>query len=292
MKTVGFVGLGVMGLPMAQNLIAKSKLKVIGFDVVAEKMKLFQEFGGVPGENLEQVYREADILIQMLPTHAIIRDSIEKAIAFGKPGNIIVDMSSTAPEIIQELYAKAKNHGISLLDSPVSGGDVLAQKGALAIMVGGDKESFDQVKDILSCMGNPVYTGKSGSGSLSKLVNNMMVGASVVGLAEAYAFAEKCGLDLQLLFDATHTGFVGGPMYESKAPKIISRDFAPGARIAVHRKDIINACNYAKQLGIDLPMTEFVLQVMNWMDDTGKIDEDQSALVKYFEESMDVCLES
>ena len=292
MKTIGFVGLGVMGLPMAQNLLLKSNHTVVGFDVVPEKLKLFQTFGGVPAENLEEVYRKADILIQMLPTHQIIRDSIEKAIQYGKPGNIIVDMSSTAPEIIQELYEKAKKHGIFLLDSPVSGGDVLAQKGALAIMVGGDADAFAQVKDILSCMGNPVYTGKSGSGSLSKLVNNMLVGASVVGLAEAYAFAEKCGLDLQLLFNATHTGFVGGPMYESKAPKIIARDFAPGARIAVHRKDIINACNYAQQLGIELPMTKFVLKVMNWMDATGKIDEDQSALVKYFEESMDVCLES
>lgn len=292
MYTVGFVGLGVMGLPMAKNLIAKSKLRVLGFDVVAEKLKMFEEFGGVPADSMEQVYREADVLIQMLPTHQIIRNSIENAIRYGKPGNIVVDMSSTAPEIIQELYAKAKEQGISLLDSPVSGGDVLAQKGTLAIMVGGDYESYQQVEDILSCMGTPVYTGKSGSGSLSKLVNNMIVGASVVGLAEAYAFAEKCGLDLQLLFDATHNGFVGGPMYESKAPKIIARDFNPGARIAVHRKDIINARNYAQQLGIDLPMTEFVLKVMNWMETTGRIDEDQSALVKYFEESMDISVES
>lgn len=292
MKTIGFVGLGVMGLPMAKNLISKSQQKILGFDVVPEKMELFVQYGGVPAQSIEQLYRETDILIQMLPTHQIIRNSIENAILYGKPGNIIIDMSSTAPDIIQELYGKAKAQGISLLDSPVSGGDVLAEQGTLAIMAGGDQEAYQQVESILSCMGSPVYTGRSGSGSLSKLVNNMIVGASIVGLAEAYAFAEKCGLDLQLLFNATHKGFVGGPMYDSKAPKIISRDFQPGARIAVHRKDIINAQDYAQKLGIDLPVTDLVLTVMNWMDATGRINEDQSALVKYFEEKMNINMDT
>ncbi len=292
MKTIGFVGLGVMGLPMAKNLISKSQQKVLGFDVVPEKMELFVQYGGIPAQSIEQLYRDTDILIQMLPTHQIIQNSIENAILYGKPGNIIIDMSSTAPDIIQELYGKAKAQGIFLLDSPVSGGDVLAEQGTLAIMVGGDEDAYRQVESILSCMGSPVYTGRSGSGSLSKLVNNMIVGASIVGLAEAYAFAEKCGLDLQLLFNATHKGFVGGPMYDSKAPKIISRDFQPGARIAVHRKDIINAQDYAQKLGISLPVTDLVLTVMNWMDATGRINEDQSALVKYFEEKMNINMDT
>lgn len=286
MKKVGFIGLGVMGFPMARNLIERSGQKIYGFDVVTEKLALFEQYGGTVMETAEDIYKECDIVIQMLPTHAIIIDSIEKAIRYGKPGNIIVDMSSTAPEIITGLYEKAKAEGIFLLDSPVSGGDVLAEKGALAIMTGGDREAFDEAEPLLRCMGSPVYTGKTGSGSLTKLVNNMLVGAMVVGLGEAYAFAEKAGLDLQLVFNATQNGFVGGPMYASKAPKIISRDFAPGARIAVHKKDIINAKNHAAQLGIELPMTDVVLNVMNWMDENGYINEDQSALIRYFEDQM------
>ena len=288
MKKIGFIGLGVMGLPMSRNLIERSGQKIYGFDVAEDRLALFARYGGTVMESAEDMYKECDVIFQILPTHAIISESIEKAVRYGKPGNIVVDMSSTAPDIITGLYEKAKAEGIYLLDSPVSGGDVLAEKGALAIMAGGDREAFDSVEPLLCCMGSPTYTGKSGSGSLTKLVNNMLVGAMVVGLGEAYAFAEKSGLDLELVFNATRNGFVGGPMYASKAPKIISRDFTPGARVAVHKKDIINAQNHAAQLGIELPMTDVVLDVMNWMDENGYINEDQSALIRYFEAKMGI----
>ena len=175
-----------------------------------------------------------------------------------------------------------------LLDSPVSGGNPMAIAGTLAIMTGGDREAYEKAKPILSCMGNPVYTGGTASGSVTKLVNNMVAGAYMVVIAEAYAFAAKAGIDLQTTFDATRGGFAGGPVYENKVPKLIHRDYEPGARVAVHRKDIVNAKHFAHHMGVDTPMTDVVLMVMDWMKDNGHIDEDQIAMVKYYEDKMDV----
>ena len=196
--------------------------------------------------------------------------------------------SATAPDIILELYQQAKDAGMFLLDSPVSGGNPMAIAGTLAIMTGGDKEAFVKVKPVLACMGSPVYTGGPASGSVTKLVNNMIGGAILVAIAEGYAFAAKAGIDLQTTFEATRGGFAGGPMYDNKVPKIIKRDYTPGARIAVHRKDILNAKHYAHKLDIDTPLTDVVLHVMDWMNDNGHIDEDQAALVKYYEDKMGV----
>lgn len=288
MEKIGFLGMGVMGLPMAKNVVKKCGLPVLGYDVVQKQVDAFREAGGIPVEDPVEIYKNCDVILQILPTHPIIRNSVEQAIQYGKPGNIIVDLSSTAPDIILEMYDQAKAAGMFLLDSPVSGGNPMAAAGTLAIMTGGDKEAFNKVLPVLQCMGNPVYTGGPASGSVTKLVNNMIGGAILVSIAEGYAFAAKAGIDLQTTFDATRCGFAGGPMYENKVPMLIRRDYTPGARIAVHRKDILNAKHYAHKLGVDLPLTDVVLHVMDWMNDNGHIDEDQIAMVKYYEDKMDV----
>ncbi|WP_301860305.1 NAD(P)-dependent oxidoreductase [uncultured Megasphaera sp.] len=285
---IGFLGMGVMGLPMAKNLIAKSGCQVYGYDVAAARMEEFAAAGGNTVAEMDDIYKICDVIMQMLPTHPIIISSVEKAIQYGKKGNIIIDLSSTAPNIIQDLYAKVQAAGMYLLDSPVSGGNPKAIDGTLAIMTGGDKEIFDKVKPLLECMGHPVYTGGPGSGDVTKLVNNIIAGAYLAAIAEGYAFAAKAGIDLQTTFEATRTGFVGGPLYENKVPKIIARDYEPGARIAVHRKDLINAKAYAHHMGVDLPVTDVTLRVMDWMADNGYIDTDQAGMVKYFEEKMHV----
>ena len=283
---IGFLGLGVMGLPMAKNLVKKSGCEVLGFDVAQSRLDEFAAAGGTPVKEQTDIYKQCDIIMQILPTHAIIRKSVEDAVRYGKRGNIIIDLSSTAPDIIQDLYKTVKEAGMYLLDSPISGGNPMAIAGTLAIMTGGDKEVFESVKPLLECMGHPVYTG--GSGSVTKLVNNMVAGAYMVVIAEAYAFAAKAGIDLQTTFEATRGGFAGGPVYENKVPKLIKRDFEPGARVAVHRKDILNAKHFAHHMGVDTPMTDVVLRVMDWMNDNGHIDEDQIAMVKYYEDKMDV----
>lgn len=285
---VGFLGLGVMGLPMAKNVARKSGLPVMGYDVVAERVEEFRLSGGLPTADPVEIYQNCDVILQILPTHAIIEDSVKQAIRHGKSGNIIVDLSSTAPDIILELDKETKRAGMFLLDSPVSGGNPMAIAGTLAIMTGGDREIYEKVRPILECMGKPVYTGGIASGSVAKLVNNMIGGAMLVAIAEGYAFAAKAGIDLQTTFEATRSGFIGGPLYENKVPKLIGRDFEPGARVAVHRKDILNAKHYAHKMGVDTPMTDVVLQVMDWMRDNGHIDEDQIAMVKYYEDKMNI----
>ncbi|MCI2056446.1 MAG: NAD(P)-binding domain-containing protein [Oscillibacter sp.] len=292
MKQIGFLGLGVMGLPMALNIVKGMGQAIVGYDTMPERLEQFTAGGGKAVSDPAEIYRTCDVILQMLPTHATISASIEQAVALGKPGNIIVDCSSAAPDIIQSLYPKVKAAGMSLLDSPVSGGNPMAQAGTLAIMTGGDKEAFDAVKPILSCMGKPVYTGSSGSGDVTKLVNNMIGGAILAAIAEGYAFAAKAGIDLQTTFDATRCGFAGGPMYDNKVPMVIHRNYTPGARVAVHRKDILNAKHYAHKLGVDLPVTDVVLNIMDWMNDNGHINEDQAAMVKYFEDKMDVTVGS
>ena len=288
MKKIGFLGLGVMGLPMAKNVLAKSGCPVMGFDVVQKQKDAFREAGGIVVDDPVEIYKTCDVIMQMLPTHAIIINSIEQAIQYGKPGNIILDLDSTAPDILLDLYSKVEAAGMHLLDSPVSGGNPMAIAGTLAIMTGGSKEIFDEVKPLLECMGHPVYTGGPASGSVTKLVNNMIAGAYLVAMAEGYAFAAKAGIDLQTTFDATRCGFAGGPLYDNKIPKLIVRDYAPGARIAVHQKDIHNAKNYAHKLGVDLPMTDVVCHVMDWMEDNGYVNEDQIAMVRYYEAKMGV----
>ena len=156
MKKIGFLGLGVMGLSMALNVSKKKGVEVIGYDVSETQLHRYREMGGTVAASAEELYSTCDVLLQMLPTHAIIQHSVEEAIRLGRPGNIIVDLSSAAPDIILDLNKKAMNAGMFLLDSPVSGGNPMAIAGTLAIMVGGDKETFDSVKPILECMGNPV----------------------------------------------------------------------------------------------------------------------------------------
>lgn len=291
MKKIGFLGMGVMGLPIAINLVKKTGLTIRGFDVQQDKRDFFKEAGGIPVDEPMEIYTSCDIIMTCLPTHDIIVDTIEGAIKNGKHGNIIIDLSSTAPNIIAKLNKAAEMVGMSLLDSPVSGGEPGAKAGTLAIMAGGRKEIFDEVKNILECIGNPVYTGQSTTGSVTKLVNNLIGGAMLAAVAEGYSFAAKAGLDPEVLYNATKTGFLGGLMYDNKVPKLINRDFEPGARIAVHRKDIINAKQYAHELGVDIPLTDVVLHIMDWMDDNGMSNIDQIGMVKYYEKKMNTLIE-
>lgn len=285
---IGFLGLGVMGLPMAINVLKKSHYEVLGYDVVATRLEEFAANGGTPVMSTDEIYSTCDVIMQMLPTHETIKHSFDECLRLAKKGTILLDLDSTAPDIIQDYYPRFKEAGMYLIDSPVSGGNPMAIAGTLAIMSGGDQEAFERVEALLACMGKPVYVGKSASGSITKLVNNMIGGAILSAIAEGYALAAKCGMDLETVFEATRVGFAGGPLYDNKVPKIINRDYRPGARVAVHRKDIINAKHFAHSLDVDTPVTDVTLMIMDWMADNGYIDYDQAAMVKYFEAKMNV----
>ena len=292
MKKIGYLGLGVMGHGMTSNLIQKNDGPVYGYDPVEAARVRFQEAGGVPVEDPKELYRTCDIICMCLPTNALVKQTIDDIIHTARPGTIIVDMGSTSPYIIQELYQSAKEHGMHLLDSPVSGGKTGADAGTLVIMSGGDRETFEAAEPYLKMMGKPVtYMGPSGCGSMSKVANNMMVGIHLAAMGEAFAFAKKAGIDSRTLFEAIKGGFAQSAVMDLKIPCVLERNFDATARIAVHLKDVNNAMEMADHLHVELPMTKIVRDQMEWMKDNGMIDEDQCAMVKYYESAMSVVIE-
>lgn len=289
MKKLGFIGLGIMGLPMSINLVKKSNNSVMGFDIEEEKRNIFKENGGTPTSHVEEVYAVCDIIFLCLPTNDLVKSSIQAIIDTGRKNVTIVDLSSTTPSIIKEMYRKAKEQQIGLIDSPVSGGDIGAIEGSLVMMSGGDKEIFDEIQPLLLHMASSVtYMGESGCGSTAKLANNMIAGCYLGAMSEGFAFAVKAGVDPKTLFEAIKDGYAGCKLMNVKIPKIISRDFEPSARIAVHQKDLKNAVQLAKELNVEIPMSEMVLHYMNEMEQLGKVNEDQSAIVKIYENNMGI----
>lgn len=292
MKKIGYMGLGVMGYWMSVNLMEKSGCSIYGFDPVPALMDRFTQKGGTAAKSPSEIYETCDIIFFCLPTNEILKNTVTEAIEAGKPGTILVDMGSTSPKVIRELHEKALEKGISLLDCPVSGGEQGAKDGSLVIMCGGEQEAFEKAENYLRMMGKTVtYMGASGNGSTSKVCNNMMVGIHLLAVGEAFTFAKKAGLDPARLFGAIKDGFASSAVMSVKVPKILKRDFIPSARIAVHYKDIKNAMELADYLDTKLPMTELVKEQMDWMNERGMINEDQCALVKYYEDAMqeEVC---
>jgi 2-hydroxy-3-oxopropionate reductase len=289
MKKIGFIGMGIMGLPIALNLVAKSNQPVMGFDVLEEKLNILKKNGGIPISNVDEIYGNCDIIFLCLPTNALVKLNIQGIVDTGRRGAIIVDLSSTAPNVIREMYSKAKENDVRLLDSPVSGGEAGAIAGNLAIMCGGDEEIFDEVKQLLLCLGSSAtYMGATGCGSVAKLANNMIVGCNIAAVSESFAFAVKAGIDPEVLFNAIKGGFAGSEVMNAKIPKIISRNFEASARIAVHQKDLKNAIQLADELDVLIPMSKMVLDYMDEMEAEGKINEDHCAIVKVYEKNMGV----
>jgi 2-hydroxy-3-oxopropionate reductase len=290
MPQLGFIGLGVMGLPMAANLMQKGgPLVVTGFDVVEERRKLFAAAGGRVAGSVAEICGQCDVIFLCLPKNELVESTVEEIIRRARPGAVIVDMGSTSASLTRKLYAQAREKGVSLLDSPVSGGEIGAREGSLVIMSGGDREVFDAVKPYLERMGKTAtYMGGSGNGSAAKIANNMIVGIHLAALGEAFCFAKKAGLDMQTLFDAIRGGFAGSPVMDLKAPRLISRDYSASARAAVHQKDLNNARDLAEHLGVEIPLSMMALDLMNKLEAMGKADEDHCAVARIYEEAMNL----
>ena len=289
MKRIGFIGLGIMGLPMASNLVSKTEVEVLGFDIQKTQLDKFKAIGGIVEEDVINIFKNCDVVFICLPTNDLLKETVQIAIEKDYKDVIIVDLGSTSPNIIRELHKKAAVNNIKLVDAPVSGGEIGAINGSLAIMCGGEKEIFDKISSLLYLMGSTVtYMGETGCGSVSKLANNMIVGCNLAAVAEAFTYAKKAGIDPSKLYSAIKDGFAGSEVLTVKVPKIISRDFNPSARLAVHQKDLVNAIKLAEEMDVDIPMTRMVLQFMNEMETDGKINEDQCALVKIYEKQMNV----
>lgn len=288
MPTIGFIGLGIMGLPMATNLMQKGeRLDVTGFDVSGERRTLFAQAGGKTADTVKTLAGSCDLIFLCLPKNELVQSVVEEILGAGTRGTVIVDTGSSAPAMIQKLYEAARAKGMSLVDSPVSGGETGAIAGTLVLMAGGDRDVFDTVKPYLGRMGRSVtYMGPSGSGSATKIVNNMLVGIHLAALGEAFCFARKAGLDLTTLYGAIKDGFAGSAVMDIKASRLIDRDYSASARTAVHQKDLKNAKDLAEHLGVDIPLSMMVLDYMNQLEGMGKIDEDHCAVARIYEKAM------
>ncbi len=290
-ERIGFIGLGIMGKPMAKNLIkAGHKLVVhsLGSEAVAELVKA----GAEAGRSAADVAARVDIAITMLPDGPEVEQVVlgpGGILEGARPGTLVIDMSSINPLVAQKVAAACEARGVEFLDAPVSGGEPRAIHGTLAIMAGGKKEVFARALPVLHAMGSLVtITGPVGSGNVTKLANQIMVASNIAAMGEALVLAAKAGLDPEIVFEAVKGGLAGSTALNFKAPMVIARNFAPGFRIRLHRKDLKNALDTAGSLGVDLPVTGLVQQMLDSLVASGRGDLDHAAIVQYLEEKAQI----
>ena len=284
---IGFIGLGIMGKPMAKNLVKA------GYDViVADKFapRAVEELvacGAKAGSSNMDVGSQADIVITMVPNSPHVKEALfgeDGAAKAMKKGAIVLDCSSINPIASREIYAELDKQGIEMLDAPVSGGEPKAIDGTLAFMVGGKQEVFDQCKDILAKMGSSVVRcGEIGAGNVTKLCNQTIVAVNIAALAEAMQMGQMCGVEPQKIYEAIKGGLAGSTVMNAKAPMMMDQNFQPGFRIDLHIKDLNNVVDAAKTVDAPIPLTQTVLEMMKILHHDGNGSYDHSALLKYYQ---------
>ena len=285
-KKIGFIGLGIMGKPMSKNLI-KAGYDLTVCDINAAAVAEVVALGAKSAATPKDVAAVTDIIITMLPNSPQVKTVVlgpNGVLEGARPGTLVVDMSSIAPLAAQEVAKALAEKGIRMLDAPVSGGEPKAIDATLSIMVGGDAESFEEALPILKCVGaSAVRVGDIGAGNVTKLANQVIVALNIAALSEAMTLATKAGVDPELVFNAIKGGLAGSTVMNAKAPLIIDRKFDPGFRINLHIKDLNNAMETAHDVGVPLPLTAGVMEIMQALKIDGCGENDHGALVKYYE---------
>ena len=282
MAKLGFIGLGIMGKPMAGHLLAAGHTVHV-YDVVPESVKELAAKGAVAGSNSKEVAQKSDIIIIMVPDTPDV-----EAVLFGKDGvaegvkrgSIVVDMSSVSPLATKEFAKKLAGMGVKMLDAPVSGGQVGAQNATLSIMVGGEPKVFAQIKPYFELMGkNIVHIGGNGDGQTCKVANQIVVAETLMAISEALLFASKAGADPGKVREALLGGFAQSRILDVHGKRMIERTFAPGFRIRHQQKDLNLALQGARALGMSLPGASIAQELLNAVAAEGNIDLDHSAMV-------------
>jgi len=285
MQNIGFIGLGIMGKPMAKNLLKAGKSLVV-YDIVPAAVEELVSEGAQKGTSPKDVAERSDMVITMLPNSPHVKEAVcgEKGILEGaKKGQIIVDMSSIAPLVSRELGALLAEKGAEMLDAPVSGGQEKAEKGTLAIMVGGSEPSYEKVKDILAFMGKSTLVGDLGAGQTTKLVNQSIVAVNIAAVAEGMAFAKKAGVDPEKVFNAIRGGLAGSQCMEDKAPRMFEGRYNPGFRINLHIKDLNNVLETSRSLHVSMPLTAQLMEMFQNLAADGHETLDHGALGLFYE---------
>ncbi len=290
LKQIGFIGLGIMGKPMAKNLIkAGFELQVHSRSngPVKELVALGAKETGTPAECAKNM----DALVTMLPdgpdSESVILGE-NGVLDSAKKGAIIIDMSSIAPAISQKIAKSCEISGAEFLDAPVSGGEPGAIEGTLAIMVGGKQSVFDSSQSIFESVGSSyVLCGDYGAGNTTKLANQIIVATNIAAVGEALVLVKKAGLEPQKVFEAIKGGLAGSNVLNAKGPMMISGNFNPGFRIKLHHKDIRNSMLTGSDLGVSLPVTSLVQQIIVSLVNEGKGELDHSAIANFVEKIND-----
>lgn len=286
MKKIGFIGLGIMGKPMVKNLL-KAGFEVTAYDIVPDAVQAMVDAGALGGTSPKQTAQGQDVIITMVPSGPIVRSLLlgdDGILAGVKEGTVLIDMSSVTPVESQEFARLAAEKGCSFLDAPVSGGEPGAVAGTLAIMIGGEQDVVDNVHDVLAAMGTSItLVGPNGSGSVTKLANQVIVNLNIAAVSEALILATKAGADPKKVYEAIRGGLAGSAVLDAKAPMMYRRNFKPGGPIRINLKDINNVMDTAKKLDLPLLMTSNLQQIMNSLKATGHLMDDHSSIVRFYE---------
>ena len=279
-----FIGTGLMGFPMAKNLLRK-KLNLNIFSRTLKKAKPLEDFGGKIKLSLSEAVKDTDYVFTMLTDD----DAVEKVLGNSeflmnlKPSSTVVDMSSIKPKIAIKYGKLLRENNINFLDAPVSGGTIGAEEGSLAIMVGGDQKVYDSVLDVLKIMGNPTLVGPIGSGQISKLANQIIVGVTIGAVAEAITLCEKAGVDGNKFIKALSGGFADGKILQNHGLRMIKKDFSPKGKVSTHLKDMDNILECANDFNTQLPISNLIQTMFKSLVENGNSNDDHSALYKEIE---------
>lgn len=291
MLKIGFIGLGIMGKPMAKNLL-KAGYSLTVYDINQEPVKELVKAGAKEGKNSKDVAAQNEVIITMLPNSPHVKEAVlgkNGVLEGAKKGTILVDMSSIAPLASIEISKEAAEKGVVMLDAPVSGGEPKAIEGKLAIMVGGPQNAFEEVKEILSKMGASVtYVGEIGSGNITKLANQIIVALNIAAMSEAMVLATKAGVDPEKVYNAIRAGLAGSSVLDAKMPLVLKGNFKPGFRIELHIKDMLNALDTGHGLGVPLPLSAQITEFMQALKVDGKAGDDHCGIVQFYEKLANV----
>ena len=283
MTSIAFIGLGIMGSPMAVHL-QNAGFDVIGYNRTPAKADPLVKAGGRAAESVAAAVADADIIAVMVPDSPDVRDVLagdDGVFAHGKPGALIIDFSSIRPDVTVELAAAAQAAGFKMLDAPVSGGEAGAKNAALSIMVGGSAEDYDTALPVLQAVGKTVvHVGPNGAGQTVKAANQLIVAVNIQVLAEAVVFLEAYGVDTEAALKVLGGGLAGSKVLEQKSQNMLTRTFDPGFRIELHHKDLGIVTSAAREAGVVIPLGAVVAQLMASARANGDAGLDHSGLLR------------
>ena len=287
LRAIGFIGLGIMGKPMAQNLM-KAGYPLVVYNRTASKAQELVSGGAKQVGSPREVADQAEVIITMVSDSPEVEQVIlgpQGVLETVKAGSVVIDMSSISPVVTKKIAAELAKKRVAMLDAPVSGGEIGAIQGTLSIMVGGDEAVFEEIRPILEKMGKSVVrVGEIGAGGFTKLSNQIIVAAALQAIAEGMVLAQKAGVDIQRVYEAIKGGMAGGRTLDMKIPLLVQHRFEPGFKMDLHIKDLKNALLAGKSLGVPLPATGLIHELFTACSAQGKGQKDHSVIYTLLEQ--------